>query len=219
MAAPVSQLPAARVPERAPTPRSQVIAVGQLVLQGTVPEIPAQFLRRRLALRQLAPRIYEVMAALDLARPDMRLDRAAQLIAAQDFNGLLAPFDRRTLIAHLRDQGYPVIDLTDNEVAKVHIRHMVGGRAAGTESESLYRFEFPERPGALLRFLSRMGEDWNISMFHYRNHGSAYGRVLVGMQVPAADRATFDAFLSELGYRYEEETNNPAYELFLSASG
>ena len=129
------------------------------------------------------------------------------------------PGDRDSLIAHLRDQGYPVIDLTDNEVAKVHIRHMVGGRAAGTESESLYRFEFPERPGALLRFLTRMGEDWNISMFHYRNHGSAYGRVLVGMQVPAADRAAFDAFLSELGYRYEEETNNPAYELFLSASG
>jgi threonine dehydratase len=125
--------------------------------------------------------------------------------------------DRELLTAHLREQGYPVIDLTDNELAKVHIRHMVGGRAPGTETEALYRFEFPERPGALLGFLTRMGEDWNISMFHYRNHGSAYGRVLVGMQVPDVDRAAFTEFLSELGYRYEDETDNPAYRLFLSA--
>ena len=129
----------------------------------------------------------------------------------------LGSTDRDSLITHLRGLDYPVVDLTDNEVAKVHIRHMVGGRAEGTESEALYRFEFPERPGALLRFLTRMGETWNISMFHYRNHGSAYGRVLVGIQVPSADRGEFAKFLDELGYRYEEETDNPAYELFLSA--
>lgn len=119
------------------------------------------------------------------------------------------------LIARLQDKGYPVIDMTDNEMAKLHIRHMVGGHA-GVEHELLYRFEFPERPGALLEFLTKMGQGWNISLFHYRNHGAAYGRVLVGMQVPRGGKEEFQAFLDELGYSYQEETDNPAYQLFLA---
>ena len=125
--------------------------------------------------------------------------------------------DKNALVSHLREQDYPVVDLTDNEMAKLHIRHMVGGRAAGTEDEALYRFEFPERPGALLRFLTKMGEHWNISMFHYRNHGAAYGRVLIGIQVPTSEQESFREFLNEIGYPYSEETGNPAYDLFLRA--
>jgi len=114
------------------------------------------------------------------------------------------------------DKAYPVTDLTDNEMAKLHIRHLVGGHAAGARHEILYRFEFPERPGALLKFLTRLGERWNISLFHYRNHGAAYGRVLVGIQVEQKDKKRFQAFLDELGYSYWDETKNPAYTLFLS---
>ena len=123
--------------------------------------------------------------------------------------------ERQEILARLREDDYPVIDLTDNEVAKLHIRHMVGGRAAGVEHEVVYRFEFPERPGALLKFLTSMGQHWNISLFHYRNHGAAYGRVLVGMQVPPADRRRLEVFLKELGYPCTEETDNPVYSLFL----
>jgi len=119
------------------------------------------------------------------------------------------------MIEKLRRQGYPIIDLTDNEMAKLHIRYMVGGRCELVNNERLIRFEFPERPGALLRFLSRIGERWNISLFHYRNHGAAYGRVLVGVQIPEKDNHQFQSFLSELGYNYHEETDNPAYKLFL----
>lgn len=126
--------------------------------------------------------------------------------------------DKDALINHLKKLSYPVVDMTDNETAKLHIRHMVGGRARGADDEVVYRFEFPERPGALLNFLTRMGQDWNISMFHYRNHGSAYGRVLVGMQVPASGRKALHDFLVDLGYPYEDETDNPAYSLFLSGT-
>ena len=127
--------------------------------------------------------------------------------------------DKDSLISHLRERDYPVVDMTDNEMAKLHIRHMVGGRSSEAESEALYRFEFPERPGALLRFLTRMGEHWNISMFHYRNHGAAYGRVLIGIQVPKDEMESFRTFLDEIGYPYQEETDNPAYDLFLRAPG
>ncbi|MCG8547221.1 MAG: threonine ammonia-lyase, biosynthetic [Alphaproteobacteria bacterium] len=123
--------------------------------------------------------------------------------------------DKLDLIKELRAKGYPVVDITDNELAKLHIRYMVGGRAQGLEDERIYRFEFPERPGALLNFLNRMGEGWNISLFHYRNHGNAFGRVLVGIQVPAKDNAKFRGFLRTLGYASVEETLNPAYDLFL----
>ncbi len=123
--------------------------------------------------------------------------------------------EREDVLQRLRSDGYAVLDMTDNEVAKLHLRHMVGGHASHVEDETLYRFEFPERPGALLNFLTRMGADWNISLFHYRNHGAAYGRVLVGMQVPVTDAERFRRFLDEVGYPCWNETANPAYPLFL----
>ena len=120
------------------------------------------------------------------------------------------------LVKTLRSHGYPTLDMTDNEMAKLHIRHLVGGRAPNAAHEILYRFEFPERPGALMNFLNKMGGRWNISLFHYRSHGADFGRVLVGMQVPPADKKAFQKFLDSLGYEYAEETGNPAYKLFLS---
>jgi threonine dehydratase len=119
------------------------------------------------------------------------------------------------LVRTLRRHGLKTLDLSDNEMAKWHVRHMVGGRAPA-RNEMLYRFEFPERPGALGRFLTSMRSDWNISLFHYRNHGADYGRVLVGMQVPRREMGEFRAFLKKLGYPYADETRNPAYRLFLA---
>ena len=124
--------------------------------------------------------------------------------------------DKRALTDTLERDGYPVLDLTDNEMAKLHVRYMVGGHAPGELDEVLYRFDFPERSGALMHFLTRMGsKPWNISMFHYRNHGSVYGRVLMGLQVPQDERGDFQSFLDQVGYEYREETENPAYRLFL----
>ncbi len=120
------------------------------------------------------------------------------------------------LMQTLRRQGYATLDLTDNEMAKLHIRHLVGGHAPSAVHELVYRFEFPERPGALMNFLNQTGGRWNISLFHYRSHGADFGRVLVGMQVPPADRKDFQEFLDTLGYEYVEESRNPAYKLFLS---
>ena len=120
------------------------------------------------------------------------------------------------LVEQLRKNGYPTLDLTDDETAKGHIRHLVGGHSPKVAHELVYRFEFPERPGALMNFLSRMSAGWNISLFHYRNHGADYGRVLVGMQVPPAEKAEFRAFLKNLGYAHWNETDNPAYRLFLA---
>ncbi|MCY4057671.1 MAG: threonine ammonia-lyase, biosynthetic [Gammaproteobacteria bacterium] len=122
---------------------------------------------------------------------------------------------RQDVAAGLADAGYRVTDMTDNEAAKLHVRHMVGGRAFGRKPELLYRFEFPERPGALLRFLNGLGSRWNITMFHYRNHGAAWGRVLAGFEARPADRASLATYLDRIGYRYWEETGNPAVELFL----
>ncbi|MCL1825320.1 MAG: threonine ammonia-lyase, biosynthetic [Betaproteobacteria bacterium] len=119
------------------------------------------------------------------------------------------------LVELLERHQLPAVDLTDNEMAKTHIRYMVGGHAPQAENEVLYRFIFPERPGALMDFLSRLRSDWNISLFHYRNHGADFGRVLVGMQVPPGDKASFAEFLRQPGYAYTEETHNPAYRLFL----
>lgn len=123
--------------------------------------------------------------------------------------------ERGTIIDELKGHDYPVLDLTDNEMAKLHLRHMVGGHGGKVDDERVFRFEFPERPGALLNFLTHMGQNWNISLFHYRNHGAAYGRVLVGMQVPHGDAKAFREFLANLGYPCVEETDNPAYRLFL----
>jgi threonine dehydratase len=123
------------------------------------------------------------------------------------------------LVDSLQKHGYPTLDLTDDEMAKNHIRHMVGGHAPQACEkglrELLYRFEFPERPGALMNFLTQMSAGWNISLFHYRNHGADYGRVLVGMQVPPGEMSEFRAFLKNLGYAHWDESENPAYKLFL----
>jgi threonine dehydratase len=119
------------------------------------------------------------------------------------------------IVRNLRRHGLTTLDLSDNEMAKLHTRHMVGGRAPFAKNELLYRFEFPERPGALMRFLEAMRGGWNISLFHYRNQGADYGRVLVGIQVPRQEMPEFRSFLRKLGYPYADETRNPAYKLFL----
>ncbi|THK42424.1 threonine ammonia-lyase, biosynthetic [Methylophaga sp. SB9B] len=123
--------------------------------------------------------------------------------------------ERQILFENLTQAGYQWIDFSDNEMAKLHVRYMVGGHAPQADNERLIRFEFPERPGALLRFLTHIGQRWNISLFHYRNHGAAYGRVLVGIQVTPEFNEEFQAFLDNLGYVYWLETDNPAYDLFL----
>ncbi|WP_346796989.1 threonine ammonia-lyase, biosynthetic [Halomonas sp. Bachu 37] len=124
--------------------------------------------------------------------------------------------DRLAVIERLRESGYAVEDLTDNELAKLHLRHLSGGRPSEHFAEEVYRFEFPERPGALMNFLTQLPHDWNISLFHYRNHGAAYGRVLVGMQVPNGDRVHVEECLDAIGYRYWKESDNPAYQLFMA---
>jgi threonine dehydratase len=121
------------------------------------------------------------------------------------------------LLRAMHKRRIEAYDLSNNEMAKVHVRHLVGGHAPAAENEILYRFEFPERPGALMQFLNSMSRGWNISLFHYRNHGADYGRVLVGMQVPPSDKAAFRGFLDRLGYPYVEETANPAYRMFLGS--
>ncbi|MEO0375757.1 MAG: threonine ammonia-lyase, biosynthetic [Cyanobacteria bacterium P01_A01_bin.17] len=123
--------------------------------------------------------------------------------------------DAASIVSNLEEQGFRTLDLTDDELAKLHLRYMVGGRSPLAENELLYRFEFPERPGALMKFLSCMSPNWNISLFHYRNHGADYGRIAVGMQVPPHEMQDFNAFLETLGYRYWSESQNPTYKLFL----
>lgn len=124
--------------------------------------------------------------------------------------------EKEKILATLERHDIATLDLSDNEMAKLHVRHLVGGRAPQAKDELLYRFEFPDRPGALMRFLDTMSQGWNISLFHYRNHGADYGRVLAGIQVPAGDLGDFQGFLDRLGYDYVDETRNAAYELFLS---
>ncbi|MDA1094826.1 MAG: threonine ammonia-lyase, biosynthetic [Acidobacteria bacterium] len=123
--------------------------------------------------------------------------------------------DAAALQAQLEAQGYPVVDLSDDELAKLHVRHLVGGRSADASGERPCRFEFPERPGALLNFLDKLGGRWNISLFHYRNHGADFGRVLAAFEVPDGDLPAFDAFLAGLGYAYDLQTDSVAYALFL----
>jgi len=124
--------------------------------------------------------------------------------------------DLAQLLGQLRESGYEVEDLTDNEMAKLHIRHMVGGHAPlEVSNERVYRFQFPERPGALVKFLAGLGQRWNISMFHYRNHGAAYGRILVGIQVSPGDLKALEKVLKEINYPFWDETDNRAYQLYL----
>ena len=124
--------------------------------------------------------------------------------------------DKLDIIAMLQQHDYAVVDMSNNEMAKLHVRYMVGGRTSGLKNEMVFRFEFPERPGALLQFLDSLSDRWNISLFHYRNHGADYGRVLAGIEVPPADRADLKRSLDKLSYPYWDETENPAYRAFLS---
>jgi len=121
----------------------------------------------------------------------------------------------KELTSRFLKKGYETVDLTDNETAKLHIRHLVGGHAPQLGNELIIRFQLPERPGALLHLLSLMGKSWNISLFHYRNHGTDFGRVLAGFQVPVEEQAAFREFLGSIGYPYHDETDNPACNLFL----
>jgi len=123
--------------------------------------------------------------------------------------------EKQAVLNILQAHNYPVQDMSDNEMAKLHLRFMVGGQASGVENELIYRFEFPERPGALLQFLIHLSKEWNISLFHYRNHGAAYGRVLIGVQVPPEQQEAFETYLTSLGYPFVNEQDNPAYQLFL----
>ena len=136
---------------------------------------------------------------------------------AQIFIGLQtsSPSDLQDVMETLNEAGNDTLDLSGNEMAKVHLRHMVGGRVVDLDNEVLYRFEFPERPGALMQFLNELGQRFNISLFHYRNHGTDYGRVLAGFQVDDHQRQAFQDHLDHLGYRYFDESNNPAYDCFL----
>jgi threonine dehydratase len=146
--------------------------------------------------------------------------RYADVSSAQVFVGLsVTPGggDLEELLQALRDKGYEAEDLTHNEMAKLHIRHMVGGHAPpDIQNERVFRFEFPERPGALQKFLKGLGQRWNISMFHYRNHGAAFGRILVGLQVPRGERKALEEALATINYRHWDETENRAYQLYLS---
>lgn len=180
----------------------------EAVLAVTIPEQPGSFRRfsQTLGRRNVTEFNYRYS---DPA--------AAQIYVGVEVAGGLD--GRQALIESLREQGLTVHDMTDNETAKLHIRHMVGGHSPMVQNERVFRFEFPERPGALTTFLDLLGGRWNISMFHYRNHGAAYGRVLTGVQVPPGDRREFDAFLKTLGYPHEEETGNVAYQTFLGPQG
>jgi threonine dehydratase len=175
----------------------------EAVLAVTIPERPGSF--RRFCAQ---------VGARNITEFNYRYGDASE---AHVFVGVQVRDRRETdrLVRRLRRIGLKTLDFSDNELAKLHIRHTVGGHAPGVDDEILYRFEFPERPGALMKFLAAMSRGWNISLFHYRNHGADYGRVLVGMQVPRRDQRKFRAFLAKVGYPCREETRNPAYRLFL----
>ncbi|MBY0577108.1 MAG: threonine ammonia-lyase, biosynthetic [Gallionellaceae bacterium] len=175
----------------------------EAILAVTIPELPGSF-RKFCALlgkRNITEFNY----------------RYADPKAAQVFVGIQVRNQLETaeLVDKLRHNKLETQDLSDNEMAKLHLRHLVGGHASEVKDEILFRFEFPERPGALMNFLNSMNHSWNISLFHYRNHGADYGRVLIGMQVPRHDKKALREFLDTLGYYYEDESGNPAYRLFL----
>ncbi len=184
--------------------RADLGAQREALLAVEIPEQPGSFLK-----------FCEALGRRGVTEFNYRFESAH---AAQIFVGLAlnkGRAERDQVVQSLRSDGYAVTDMTDNEMAKLHVRYMVGGHARGIEHELLYRFEFPERPGALLRFLQAIGSRWNISLFHYRNHGSDHGRVLAGIQVPPAGRSEFMLHLADLGYDYIDETANPAYRMFL----
>ncbi|WP_298953072.1 threonine ammonia-lyase, biosynthetic [uncultured Methylobacterium sp.] len=178
----------------------------EVLLAVTIPERPGSY---RAFMEAIGPRaVSEFNYRYAAGSP-------AHIFVGVEVSG---PSEKRELIASLRERDYPVLDLSDNEMAKVHVRYMVGGRVPGLSDERLLRFEFPERPGALMKFLDSLSDDWNISLFHYRNHGADYGRVLAGIQVPEAERGRFRTALEALAYPYYDESDNPAFRLFLDGS-
>jgi threonine dehydratase len=185
--------------------RADLGAQREALLAVEIPEVPGSFLR-----------FCELLDKRSVTEFDYRYRESK---TAQLFVGLAlsqGKAERVAVIKMLSEAGFAVHDMTDNETAKLHVRYMVGGHAGDLQDERLYRFEFPERPGALLKFLQAIGPKWNISLFHYRNHGSDYGRVLAGIQVPPETLTDFLLHLNELQYAYSEETENPAYKIFLS---
>jgi threonine dehydratase len=187
--------------------RAELGEARETVLAVTIPERPGAFRRFCAAI---GPRV--------VTEFNYRLSGRER---AHVFVGLRTASreDALDVAARLRVSGHATEDLSDNEMAKLHVRHMVGGRSADVRHERLYRFEFPERPGALLEFLDKLGGRWNISLFHYRNHGADFGRVLAAFEVPPDEEDAFQSFLRILGYPCVPETANPAYELFLAAPG
>jgi threonine dehydratase len=184
--------------------RADIGAEREALLAVEIPEEPGSFLR-----------FCQLLGRRGVTEFNYRYDDAS---AARIFVGVALHGGRRerdALLETVAGAGYRVLDMTDDEMAKLHVRYMVGGHAHDLANERLFRFEFPERPGALLRFLQAIGSRWNISLFHYRNHGSDYGRVLAGVQVAPADADEFAQHLRELNYAYTEETGNPAYRMFL----
>jgi len=184
--------------------RAAVGELTEMILAAEIPEQPGSF-----------KRFCETIGRRGITEFNYRYsdERKAHIfVGVQLSNGM---DERIELLDKLRGAGFPVEDLSDNEMAKLHVRHMVGGRSTGIRNERLFRFEFPERPGALLDFLDAIGTDWNISLFHYRNHGSDYGRILAGIDVPQDETGELVAHLTELGYPYWEESDNPAYKIFL----
>ena len=189
--------------------RAELGAEREALLAVEIPERPGSFLQFCDALGQRSITEFNYRS---------QGGPVARIFAGFGLSG--GPHEREAVIAQLRAAGYAVTDMSGNEMAKLHVRYMIGGHArAGSEqgvNELLYRFEFPERPGALLRFLQSIGSAWNISLFHYRNHGSDYGRVLAGIEVPKAERENFLLHLNDLHYPYTDETANAAYRMFLA---
>jgi len=186
--------------------RADLGAQREALLAIEIPELPGSFLK-----------FCELLGNRSVTEFNYRYSSAK---AAQIFVGVSlsqGKLERDSLLEALGTGGFRVRDMTDNEMAKQHVRYMVGGHAHTLEHERVFRFEFPERPGALLKFLRAIGTEWNISLFHYRNHGSDYGRVLAGIQVPPATREDFLLHLADLQYSYVEETENPAHKIFLGA--
>ena len=185
--------------------RAAIGEQAEMLLAAEIPEEPGSFRK-----------FCEVIGRRGITEFNYRFSnqKAAHIFVGVKLSRGLA--EREEIVAELRGTGYAVEDLSDNEMAKLHVRHMVGGLSSGIANEKLFRFEFPERPGALLGFLNAIGTDWNISLFHYRNHGSDYGRILAGIDVPVEETAELEAHLKDLGYVHWEESENPAYSMFLS---
>jgi len=184
--------------------RAELGEKGEAILAVTIPEKPGSFKAFCGALGKRNITEFNYRYADD---NDAHVFVGVQLREGDD--------ERREIIDGLIEKDYPVTDMTDNEMAKLHVRHLMGGHAPAANNEVIFRFEFPERPGALMKFLQTLGHRWNISLFHYRNHGAAYGRVMVGFQVDRGEKKLAHEFFEKIGYPYKEETDNPAYQAFL----